>query len=184
MYKFLKVQTCASCPGVVGWWLQVDPHDLVTEGQLHESVAHRNYKTATDNPHFNKDDPWQNPITLTQKWLQGKSKISQMAIKMGHSLLVNDMGGMCDLSPSMIVLETRESESLVWPKMEEKPEERIKITRYPTGGAHFYLSSNTGRLFAPKKYSTFEAARRVALMYVPEGKITADIAPRESAEGE
>jgi hypothetical protein len=168
--RFHRCQCHAKCPNLQGWYLEVQPDDNETVFRLHRGVAHLYFAKFGMNPHLKPDSDegiLYNPIKLAAQWLVGIERF----LTRGQAVLVNSNGGMMPLDGT-IILETREidtKDGYKWPD-DFADDEIVTISRWPEA-KHYYLSSSKDRIFAPEKYTVYEAARRVALRRVPAARI-------------
>lgn len=156
MYRFLRCQTHPKCPSVIGWYLVLDNID--TAIKLHRGVATMYLEQFGGDPHLLKSTgaSCYHPVTLAANWLNTVGQAISNA-----SILVNSKGGWMTFD-GVTVLGEVTSDELVWP--EQLDDEVIFIGKYPDG-RHYYLSSNKGRIFAPPKHTTYQAAERMAKQY-------------------
>lgn len=159
-YRFVRCQTHPKCPDVIGWYLVLEPNDIDTLMKLHKGVANLYFFKFGMDPHIKPDSEegvLKNPVRLAAGWLQSVEKF----LLDGTTLAVNSNGGMVPLD-SIKVLSEHANETLEWPDYYD--DEIITISRW-SGGKHYYLSSNKGRVFVPSKYTDCKEARRVAERY-------------------
>ena len=162
MYKFIRCNTDVRLPGVEGWYLEVLAGDLATIMDLHLGIIASYYARFVQDPHLDPQGPY-NPRNLAAKWLESLHKF----LNADGRVLVNSCGGM--LPPDGIAFRgVIDSDKMIWP--DTYKDERITISKWP-GGKHYYLSSTHSRIFVPDKYSTYKAAREMALEYVAEDRI-------------
>lgn len=180
MYTFLRIQTHQKCPNAQGWYLLLDPNNNELVMLIHARLTRSLYLRYGTDPHhfantgYSKDtlDELQktlpkdilgyqyHPVVAGTKWL------SKM-ITMQEPICVNAVGGWM-LYDGAIVLAKQESEWLIFPEYFD--DEIITISRWPQA-AHFYLSSNRGRLFDTDKTNTLERAIEIAEDFVPKNRI-------------
>ena len=161
MYRFVRCIPNPRCPDTQGWYLVLTPDDLDTLMKLHNGITGFYFYKFGMNPHLEPDSELgviMNPIRLAAKWITTVEKF----LFAGTTLVVNSCGGMLPIDSVEIVTEV-ESEKLYWPS-ELGDSETITISRWPQA-SHYYLSSDTGRIFVPPKYARYEDARRTAEMY-------------------
>jgi len=159
-YRFVRCQTHPKCPDVIGWYLVLEPGDIDTLMKLHKGVAYLYFHKFGMDPHLKPDSEegvLKNPIRLAAGWLRSVENF----LAEGTTLAVNSNGGIVPLD-SVKILSEQENEKLNWPDYYD--DEVITISHW-SGGTHYYLSSNKGRVFVPSKYATHKAARVTAEHY-------------------
>jgi len=83
------------------------------------------------------------------------------------AFVVNSNGGMFPLDGKCEILETVESEKLVWPFGRLKTEDRIKITQWPNG-THWYarVDGEDVVMDNEQKWNTYKEAYDKAIQYI------------------
>ena len=161
-YRFVRCQVHPAFADVQGWFLEVRGDDRQLIIALHKSIVVKYYSMLGQDSHGSGGDA----IQLAATWLQSlKSELQQDVV------LVNPSGGFV-AKRDLIVLDEVTRHELVWP--EQSADEIITISRWPQR-PHFYPCSNIGRVFVPEKFPTYQAAREVALRYVPADRIRSSV---------
>jgi hypothetical protein len=161
MYRFVRCQTHPKCPNLIGWYLVIEQGDIDVLMKLHRGVATMYLQQFGGDPHLLNSElaSLYHPVMLAAKWLN-----TVMQETFNRPILVNFKGGWMTFD-GVLVLGEITSDKLIWPKQFD--DEVITIGKYPDG-RHYYLSSNRGRLFAPPKHTTYQAAAQVAKQYTDQ----------------
>lgn len=155
MHRFVRCQTHPACPDIVGWYLVLEPNDLMTIMDVHRGVAGLYFNRYNMDPHLREPAlaSHYNPVRLATLWLETVEKLLQEG-----PIVVNSSGG-CLLLDEVKVVAEQQSDKLVWPNYYE--DEIITISRWEFGH-HYWLASNKHRVFVPSKYKTYQKAHAAA----------------------
>jgi len=173
-YNFARIKTHPKLD-LSGWYLVIRKEDVGLTMEMHKSAATTMFLKFFRDPHLfdqkgaprNENGTLFNPIKLAAGWIESALK----GLARHGVIYMNHCHGML-FSESVDVLETRHSETRVFPKGDDHKEGvKITVSRW-AAGEHYYLSASNNRIFSKPKYDTYEEAMAEARLYAFAGNIS------------
>jgi hypothetical protein len=171
-YTFVRIKTH---PNLTGWYLAIRSADVGLTMDMHKSAATAMFLKFFKNPHVFDQKTLEpkyegyeayHPLKLAAGWLntafKGLAKFGVIYMNSAHGLWFGE---------NVEIVETRESEKLVFPKSGIDDAMKITISKWALA-EHYYLSASNNQVFSQPKFNTYEEAITEARKFAHDENIT------------